>query len=133
MFRIVCMGDSWTFGTNVGQADAYPQRLATLLEGAFPEANFEVCNRGVMGYSSFQGLQLLRKNATAWKMDVVIIGYAMNDSKVSGLRDKDWIGKMQPRRAIVTNLHTDLDYEELRRQLPAHVEPAYDGMQIEGF
>ena len=44
-----------------------------------------------------------------------------------------WIGKMQPRRAIVTNLHIDLDYEELRRQLPANVEPAYDGMRIDGF
>ena len=26
---------------------------------------------------------------------------------------------MKPRRAIVTNLHTDLDYETLRRELPA--------------
>ena len=33
--------------------------------------------------------------------------------------------------AILTNLHTDLDYEELRAKLPAHVEPAYDGMRIE--
>jgi lysophospholipase L1-like esterase len=95
VFRIVCMGDSWTFGTNVGQADAYPQRLATLLGRAFPEADFEVCNRGVMGHSSFQGLQLFRKNADGWKSDVVVIGYAMNDSKISGLRDKDWIGKMK--------------------------------------
>ena len=34
-------------------------------------------------------------------------------------------------RAILTNLHTDLDYEELRGRLPPHVEPAYDGLQIE--
>jgi lysophospholipase L1-like esterase len=96
VFRIVCLGDSWTFGTNVGQADAYPQRLATLLGREFPEANFEVCNRGVMGYSSFQGLQLFRKNAAAWKSDVVVIGYAMNDSKTTEQRDKDWIGTMKP-------------------------------------
>lgn len=44
-----------------------------------------------------------------------------------------WIEKMRPRRAVVTNLHTDLDYEELRRRLPEKVEPAYDGMRIEGF
>jgi phosphoribosyl 1,2-cyclic phosphate phosphodiesterase len=44
-----------------------------------------------------------------------------------------WIEKMRPRRAVVTNLHTDLDYEELRRRLPKNVEPAYDGMRIEGF
>jgi phosphoribosyl 1,2-cyclic phosphate phosphodiesterase len=41
-----------------------------------------------------------------------------------------WIERLRPRRAILTNLHSDLDYEELRAKLPAHVEPAYDGMTI---
>ena len=44
-----------------------------------------------------------------------------------------WIETMRPRRAILTNLHTDLDYETLRASLPAHVTPAYDGMRVEGF
>jgi len=42
-----------------------------------------------------------------------------------------WIERLQPKRAILTNLHTDLDYEALRAQLPANVEPAYDGLQVE--
>ena len=42
----------------------------------------------------------------------------------------DWIARLQPKRAILTNLHVDLDYEELRRELPAHIEPAFDGMRI---
>jgi phosphoribosyl 1,2-cyclic phosphate phosphodiesterase len=41
-----------------------------------------------------------------------------------------WIARVKPKRAILTNLHADLDYEILRAKLPAHVEPAYDGMQI---
>jgi phosphoribosyl 1,2-cyclic phosphate phosphodiesterase len=41
-----------------------------------------------------------------------------------------WIERLKPRRAILTNLHSDLDYDELRRRLPAHVEPAYDGLCI---
>ena len=41
------------------------------------------------------------------------------------------IRKVKPKKAILTNLHTDLDYETLRRDLPAHVEPAYDGLQVE--
>jgi phosphoribosyl 1,2-cyclic phosphate phosphodiesterase len=44
-----------------------------------------------------------------------------------------WIETMRPRRAILTNLHTDLDYETLRAKLPAHVTPAYDGMRVDGF
>jgi phosphoribosyl 1,2-cyclic phosphate phosphodiesterase len=41
-----------------------------------------------------------------------------------------WIERVRPRRAILTNLHTDLDYDALRKHLPAHVEPAYDGLKI---
>ena len=41
-----------------------------------------------------------------------------------------WIERVGPKRAIVTNMHVDLDYETLRAELPAHVEPAYDGMEI---
>lgn len=41
-----------------------------------------------------------------------------------------WIERLKPRRAIVTNMHVDLDYETLRRELPSGVEPAYDGLQI---
>ena len=39
----------------------------------------------------------------------------------------------RPRRAILTNLHVDLDYETLIKRLPAHIVPAYDGMSVEGF
>ena len=41
-----------------------------------------------------------------------------------------WIERLKPRRAILTNLHSDLDYEVLRGKLPAHVVPAFDGMSI---
>jgi phosphoribosyl 1,2-cyclic phosphate phosphodiesterase len=42
-----------------------------------------------------------------------------------------WIERMKPRRAILTNLHSDLDYDTLCRTLPAHVEPGFDGLEIE--
>jgi phosphoribosyl 1,2-cyclic phosphate phosphodiesterase len=41
-----------------------------------------------------------------------------------------WIERIKPRRAILTNMHADLDYAELKARLPAHVEPAYDGMTV---
>ncbi|GGK48212.1 MBL fold metallo-hydrolase [Salinarimonas ramus] len=41
------------------------------------------------------------------------------------------IERVRPRRAVLTNLHTDLDYDALKARLPAGVEPAYDGMRIE--
>src|SRR6516162_834043 len=42
-----------------------------------------------------------------------------------------WIARIKPGRAILTNLHADLDYDELRSKLPPHVEPAFDGLRIE--
>jgi phosphoribosyl 1,2-cyclic phosphate phosphodiesterase len=42
-----------------------------------------------------------------------------------------WIERLKPRRAILTNLHSELDYEELRGRLPPNVEPAFDGLWIE--
>ena len=42
----------------------------------------------------------------------------------------EWIARVKPRRAILTNLHMDLDYEALKRALPEGVEPAFDGMAI---
>lgn len=43
----------------------------------------------------------------------------------------EWIAAVAPKRAILTNLHNDLDYAELAAYLPPTVEPAYDGMRIE--
>ena len=45
----------------------------------------------------------------------------------------DWIARIKPRRAILTNLHTDLDYAALCAQLPPGVEPAYDQMTFSGL
>jgi len=42
----------------------------------------------------------------------------------------EWIARVKPKRAILTNLHSDMDYAALRASLPAGVEPAYDGMSF---
>ena len=41
-----------------------------------------------------------------------------------------WIADLKPRRAILTNLHIDMDYATLLDTLPPGVEPAYDGLTI---
>lgn len=62
---------------------------------------------------------------------------------VDALRDKphpthahvdlalEWITRAKPRHAVLTNMHIDLDYQELRARLPRGVEPAYDGWRWE--
>ena len=40
------------------------------------------------------------------------------------------IKKFLPKRAILTNLHSDIDYEEIKKKLPKNVVPAYDGLSV---
>jgi len=42
-----------------------------------------------------------------------------------------WIERLRPKRAILTHMHTPLDYQTVLAQTPAHVEPAYDGLSFE--
>ena len=41
-----------------------------------------------------------------------------------------WLALMKPQRGVITNMHTDIDYEVLRKKLPPDIVPAYDGMQL---
>ncbi len=45
-------------------------------------------------------------------------------------RTLEWIAQVRPERAILTNMHIDLDFNRLSRELPAGVEPAYDGLRF---
>jgi lysophospholipase L1-like esterase len=89
--RIACLGDSWTFGMNVNQEQTYPSRLAEMLHERHPDTPVEVMNFGVLGYSSFQGLQLLKQRVLDMNPDAVLIGFGMNDSVVEGYRDRDMV------------------------------------------
>ena len=42
-----------------------------------------------------------------------------------------WIARVKPKQAILTNLHADLDYGQLRAELPPNIAPAYDGMRVD--
>jgi len=42
-------------------------------------------------------------------------------------RSLEWIERLRPKLALLTNMHIDLDYAALKARLPAGVEPAYDG------
>ena len=50
--------------------------------------------------------------------------FSLNDSLA-------WIERLKPKRAILTNLHADMDYGALETSLPPHIRPAHDRMHIE--
>jgi phosphoribosyl 1,2-cyclic phosphate phosphodiesterase len=64
-----------------------------------------------------------------WIVDA--LRYMPHPSHFSVADALSWIERLSPKRAILTNMHNDLDYEALRVSLPPPVEPAYDGMRVE--
>ena len=40
------------------------------------------------------------------------------------------ITKIKPKKTILTNLHVDFDYKNLKKKLPKHIYPAYDGLSF---
>ena len=66
-------------------------------------------------------------------LDVLIIDalqYKPHPSHYSLDEALYWIGQLKPKRAFLTHMHIPLDYDEVRRNVPGHVEPAYDGLVV---
>lgn len=63
-----------------------------------------------------------------WIVDA--LRYKPHPSHLSLSDALEWINRLKPRRAILTNLHADLDYETLRGQVEPHIQPAYDGLRF---
>jgi phosphoribosyl 1,2-cyclic phosphate phosphodiesterase len=72
-------------------------------------------------FAALEGLDL-------WIVDA--LRYTRHPTHAHLEKTLGWIERVKPRRAVLTNLHIDMDYNELRRQLPSGVEPAFDGMAL---
>ena len=66
-------------------------------------------------------------------LDVLVIDCLREQPHVSHFHldaTLDAIATLKPKRAILTDLHIDLDYVQLSKCLPETVEAAFDGMEI---
>lgn len=43
----------------------------------------------------------------------------------------EWLERAATRRGVLTNMHIDMDYDEVMARTPDHIHPAHDGLQIE--
>jgi lysophospholipase L1-like esterase len=76
--RIVCLGDSRTFGTFIKYRDLWTVRLAKELIRRIGRP-VEVINAGTPGYSSYQGWMLLQEIVSDLQPDAVTWYFGMND------------------------------------------------------
>jgi phosphoribosyl 1,2-cyclic phosphate phosphodiesterase len=94
---------------------------------------FEDSQSGALAYVSDVSLLPDVAKAQLRGLDVLVLDalrYTRHPTHFSLEESLAAIAELKPKRAVLTNLHTDLDYATLAARLPPHVVPAYDGMQI---
>jgi lysophospholipase L1-like esterase len=84
--RILCLGDSITFGYGVGDDETYPAALGRALAAR----GVEVVNGGVTGYTSHQSWKLLQRVGPALRPDVVTVCIGWNDRTRRAGSDRDY-------------------------------------------
>jgi lysophospholipase L1-like esterase len=102
-FRIVCLGDSVTFGYRVPPVwpektndyntewQPFPVLLEKELRKANPNRSIEVFPMAVPGYTSHQGLAWLRRDIAYLQPDIVIASFGWNDVSMSDVPDREAI------------------------------------------
>ena len=70
----------------------------------------------------------LLQGLDVWVLDA--LRYKPHPSHVHFERALEWIERADPKRAVLTNMHIDLDYKTIMGETPDHVCPAYDGLQL---
>ncbi len=81
--RLVCLGDSFTWGTGVDLEDAYPHRLEVGLTRLRGE-RWEAPNLGREGANTVDEAATLAKDGFAYEPDAVLLGYVLNDAEDAG-------------------------------------------------
>lgn len=79
---VLCLGDSYTFGSGVEGTETWPARLAESLAARSIPA--ETVNAGVNGYSTLQSLAWLRGRGPALEPSAVVLYWVENDLTLTG-------------------------------------------------
>jgi lysophospholipase L1-like esterase len=82
-YRIVVVGDSFTWGARVHEEDAYPDRMATRLAKGHPSDRFEVVNFSRPGWNTPYELRAVRHWLSRLRPDALVVGYCLNDAEPS--------------------------------------------------
>ncbi len=112
-FRIICMGDSVTFGDHVKFEEAYPKVLEEILNDKCSVKKYEVINAGVYGYTSYQGVLYLRE-MLKYKPDLITVYFGMNDATPNLLYNDKIIGQ----KGLYGRFYSLLKFQSLLSKVP---------------
>jgi len=78
--RIVCFGDSVTFGWNVDYKNSYPNLLEELLEEDY--AKVKVINSGIGGNTILDAYNRTESDVIGYNPHLVVINFGLNDGRI---------------------------------------------------
>jgi len=86
IFRVICLGDSVTFGWNLENQYSYPALLEQELNRQDPSRHAQVINAGYPSYTSRQGLIWMDRELLELHPQLVLVQFGFNDALPSWLR-----------------------------------------------
>lgn|GEM_PF-3946749 len=111
--RLVCLGNSSTFGWGVPPDSCYARLLEGILHERLQE-EVEVINVGTPGYSSLQGLTLYKRQIAQLNPDLVTLSFGANDCFITSRGDAEI---MLERAGMVGAIQEILSHSSLYRVL----------------
>jgi hypothetical protein len=102
VYRVVCLGDSFTLGFSVAREDLFVDQLESVWNAR--GRNVDVINTGTEGYSTDQQVVWMLENGDAYQPDLVLLFSYDNDLYWNG--QTEYFGKPKPR----FNLSGELDH-----------------------
>lgn len=90
IYRITCFGDSFVYGDGVLPSESLPGQLETILNRSLWEANVEVLNEGVSGFSIYDSWFNYKQRLLRYHSDLSILILTHNDSELSDAKPGEY-------------------------------------------
>jgi lysophospholipase L1-like esterase len=123
-FRVVCLGDSATFGQGVEMDETYARVLGRLLARRYPGHTFTVINAGIPGYSILQGYYFFTEQLEArYHPDLVVVNEfnEFSDRQLGEFITN--VPRSRFERAVKSALWQSMLYLTLRKELARFSTP----------
>ncbi|HEY5998240.1 MAG TPA: SGNH/GDSL hydrolase family protein [bacterium] len=98
-FRVIAIGDSFTYGRGASFDDVWSKRLERYLYdyGNVKGQRYEVLNWGHPGVSTPFEVETLKKDARRYGADVIVLGYCLNDAEEEVGKRSDFLSRLRQR------------------------------------
>lgn len=105
VFRIAVVGDSFTWGQGIAERERFSNRVELLLDERMPGTDWEVLNFGTAGHESEQHADTVRRVASEFDPDFVLVQWYANDMEGADKSGRPKLLPLVPSAWLTHRLH----------------------------